>query len=175
MFSNPEKNLIQLGVSDGMIVADFGAGNGAYTWAMSKKVGDNGKVYCIDIQNDLLSKLSKESDEEDLHNIEFVWSDIEKEKGSTLKSDSVDLVVITNTFFQVENKSNVAQESFRITHNKGRVFFVEWADSFAGMGPHKDHIVPKEMAKDFFVKAGFIFEREIDAGDHHYGLIFIKN
>jgi ubiquinone/menaquinone biosynthesis C-methylase UbiE len=174
MFSNPEKNLIQLGISEGMVIADFGVGNGFYAKVMARKVGESGKVYCIDIQNEMLHKLSMESEQEEIYNLEFVWSDVEKSKGSTLKSDSVDLVLIANTFFQIENKSNVAEEAYRIVHTKGRVCIIEWADSFAGMGPHSDHVVPKEAAKDIFVKAGFIFDREIDAGDHHYGLVFRK-
>lgn len=174
MFSNPEKNLIQLGVSEGMVVADIGCGNGFYAKGLSIKVGDSGKVYCIDVQNDLLHKISIEAEEQGLHNLEFIWSDIEKEKGSTLKSDSVDLVVIANTFFQINKKWEVANEAYRIVHSKGRVLLIEWSDSFAGMGPHRDHIVSKEDSKDIFIKAGFVFEREIDAGSHHYGLVFIK-
>jgi ubiquinone/menaquinone biosynthesis C-methylase UbiE len=61
MFSNPEKNIVQLGVSEGMTIADFGAGNGFYAFLMAKKVGDNGKIYCVDIQKDMLHKLSEEA------------------------------------------------------------------------------------------------------------------
>ena len=174
MFSNPEKNLLQFGISDGMHVADFGVGNGFYAILLSERVGESGKVFCIDVQNDLLHKLSVEAAEKALHNMEFIWSDIEKEKGSTLKKETIDTVLIANTLFQVEKKKEVAEEAHRILRSKGRVLLVEWADSFAGMGPHKDRVVKKEDAQSIFEKAGFTFDREIDAGEHHYGLIFRK-
>jgi len=174
MFSNPEKILIQLGISEGQQIADFGCGNGFYAFALARKVGDTGRVYCIDVQNEILQKISKEGSEEGLENIETVWSDIEKERGSTLKPDSIDVVVIANTFFQVDRKPHVAQEASRILRPKGRVLLVEWADSFAGMGPHKDHIIKKEDALKIFIDAGFTLDSEIDAGEHHYGLIFRK-
>lgn len=174
MFSNPEKILIQLGISDGSVVADIGCGNGYYALLLARKVGERGRVYCIDVQNELLQKLSKESEGQMLQNIETIWSDIEKEKGSTLKESSVDVVLIANTFFQIEKKALVAEEIKRILRPKGRLLLIEWADSFAGMGPHKDHVIKKEDSLKIFLDSGFVFDSEIDAGTHHYGLVFRK-
>jgi hypothetical protein len=62
----------------------------------------------------------------------------------------------------------------RILKKKGRVLLVEWADSFAGMGPHRDHVVKQDDAKKIFIDAGFAYERDVKAGEHHYGLVFRK-
>ena len=35
--------------------------------------------------------------------------------------------------------------------------------------------IPKTKAKEMFEKKGFILEREINAGDYHYGMILIKS
>ena len=42
------------------------------------------------------------------------------------------------------------------------------------MGPREQDIVSKEAVKKLFEAHGFNFEKEIDAGEHHYGLIFRK-
>lgn len=175
MFSNPEKNLIQFGISTGMYVADFGVGAGYYALSIARKVGEDGRVYCIDVENDMLTRLSMQAEEESLHNMEFILSDLENHKGSTIKKDHVDVVVIANTFFTLENKLDVLAEAYRILKNKGRLLFIDWADSFAGMGPHKDHVIKKDDAQKMLTESGFEFEREIDAGDHHYGLVLRKN
>jgi ubiquinone/menaquinone biosynthesis C-methylase UbiE len=175
MFSNPEKIIMQVGVSEGMYVADFGVGNGYYAQILAERVGDNGKVFCIDVLNEMLHKLSMDSESKSLFNMEYIWSNLENFRGSTIKKDTIDLVVIANTFFQIIKKDNVAEEAHKILREKGRVLFVEWADSYAGMGPHASHLVPKEEAISIFEKAGFKMENEIDAGEHHYGLIFRKN
>ncbi|MDB5204600.1 MAG: type 11 methyltransferase [Candidatus Taylorbacteria bacterium] len=174
MFSNPEKNLIQFGISVGMQIADFGSGNGYYAFLLARKVGETGRVYCIDVQSDMLQKIAKEAETENIQNIEIITSDIEKEKGSTLTKDSVDVVLIANTLFQNDDKHAVAKEALRILRVKGRVLVIEWADSFAGMGPHKDHLVKKEDALKIFTDAGLVLDHEIDAGEHHYGLVFRK-
>lgn len=174
MFSNPQKNILQFGINEGQKVADLGVGNGYYAFAIAERVGPEGHVFCVDISKDMLAKLTKEIIERNIANIETVWSDLEKENGTTLKSDSIDACVVANTLFQIENKSILAKEAYRILHTKGTLLLVEWADSFAGMGPHKDHIIKKSDAVNVFHGAGFILDREINAGEHHYGLVFRK-
>ena len=60
MFGNPEQNVAKLVLHEGMRVADFGAGTGAYTIACSKRVGNTGKVYSIEVQKGLLKRLEDE-------------------------------------------------------------------------------------------------------------------
>ena len=58
-FSDPRMILEQLPIYAGQKIADFGAGSGAYTYLLSKKVGGNpeGVVYAIEVQNKWLSRL----------------------------------------------------------------------------------------------------------------------
>ena len=44
MFSNPEQNILQLGLREGMKVADFGSGSGVYSLSLLKHVGHTGRV-----------------------------------------------------------------------------------------------------------------------------------
>ena len=174
MFSNPEKVLIQFGLSERMTVADFGAGIGFYAMRAAEKVGSDGKVYAIDIQKDLLSRLANEAEKAGLDNIETIYGDVEKQGNTSLADLSVDAVIIANTLFGMADKAGAAKEALRILKSKGRVLLVEWADSFAGIGPHRDHVVKKPIAKKIFTDVGFTFERFIESGEHHYGLVFRK-
>jgi|SRR3989344_837194 len=174
MFSNPEKILIQFGLAESLHVADFGAGAGYYAMLISEKVGKTGKVYAIDIRKELLERLANMAEKEGRDNIEIICGNVEKEGDTSLPDASVDAVVIANTLFAMEDRAGAAKEAKRILKKKGRVLLVEWADSFAGMGPHRDHVVKKEEAEKIFTDAGFSFERELEAGDHHYGLVFRK-
>ena len=56
-FADPKENILQLGLREGMRVGDFGAGSGHYTLAASGIVGGEGKVYAIDVQEDVLRRL----------------------------------------------------------------------------------------------------------------------
>jgi ubiquinone/menaquinone biosynthesis C-methylase UbiE len=172
MFSNPEKILIQFGVSRGLHVADFGAGSGYYAMLLADKVGDSGRVYAIDAHKDMVRRLARQAVDKGMPQLEAAWGDLEKDSGSGLPDASVDAVVIANTLFAVEDKKAFAKEVVRVLRKKGRVLLVEWSDSFAGMGPHQDHVVNADDAKKIFADAGLVFDHDIEAGEHHYGLVF---
>src|SRR6187431_134205 len=56
---NPSKAVAQLGIKPGMTVCDLGAGTGYYAVRMARLVGDQGKVYAVDIQPRMLELLGK--------------------------------------------------------------------------------------------------------------------
>lgn len=177
MFANPQENLEKFGLSPGTIVADLGAGTGHYTLAAAKMVEGkdmNGKVYAIDVQKDLLDRIKTEANREHLANIEIIWGNAEKIGGTKLHDGSVDVVIASNIFFQVEDRVSFAKEISRILKSKGRLLFIEWSDSFGGIGPHKDAVVTENQARDFFEKNGFVIEKGLAVGSHHYGLVIRK-
>ena len=173
-FSNPEKNVSKLNLKLGSTVADFGSGSGHYCLALAEVVGERGKVYAVDIQKTLLSKLINTARGERKNNIEVVWGDLEKENGTHLRNQSVDAVVISNLLFQVRNKEAVINEAYRILESGGAVLAIDWNDSLEGIGPVKEMLFSKDSAKIAFTKAGFETGEEIDAGAHHWGIIFRK-
>ncbi len=174
MFSNPDKNVSQFQITPGTFVADLGSGSGFYTFAASKAVGNSGKVFAVDINKDMLEKISRVVTDEGVTNIETVWGDIDDPNGTHLASGSVHKVIVSNVLFQVENKDELARETARILKTNGQVMVVDWADSFGGLGPQTEHIISAEVARDIFENAGFEFDNKINTGDHHWGFIMTK-
>jgi ubiquinone/menaquinone biosynthesis C-methylase UbiE len=175
MFSDPTKVVERFGLTPGMHVADFGAGSGFYTFAISKIVSDTGKVYSIDIQKDLLVKIKSEARKLHVFNVEVLWGDLEKAGGSKLNNNSVDAAVVANILFQIKDKKVFIDELKRILKPNGKVLVVDWKESFGGIGPHPSDVFSIKEGREFFEKEGFAFERELsDAGEHHYALIFKK-
>ena len=174
MFTNPEKNVEQLKITPGMFVADLGAGSGFYTFAASEVVGNSGKVYSVDINKEILEKISRTALEQGKTNIETVWGDIDDPKGTHLADEAVHKAIVSNVLFQLENKEELGREVLRILKPKGQVLVVDWSDSFGGLGPQPDHIVPVDKARYFFENIGLVFEEKIEAGDHHYGFLMTK-
>jgi len=174
MFSDPKNNIIQLGLSEGMLVADFGSGSGHYAIEASRIVGERGRVYAIDIQQALVRKVKNLVAAERRNNVDVLWGDIEQIGGTKLKENSVDAVIVANDLFQVKEKNNVIAEARRILKPKGKILVVDWLDSFGGIGPRPDDIVRESEARELLSRNGFELTQRFDAGDHHYGLIFTK-
>ncbi len=174
MFSNPEKNIKELFLRDGMSVADLGAGSGAYTIAAANIVGDDGLVYAVDVQKDLLLKIKNETTNVGVGNVEILHGNIEKLGGTKIKDSVVDAVIISNVLFQSDDKQGVFNEANRILVKGGKLLVVDWSDSFGGLGPQQSYIFTEKEAKETAQTAGFSYEKDIDAGEHHYGFICTK-
>ena len=172
MFSHPQKILDQSYVGEGMSVADIGAGAGHYVLALSRKVGTYGKVYAIDVQQELLAKIRREAVHNKLENIFVIACDAEKKGATGLHDHSLDRIFLTNVLFQFDHKDGAVEECKRLLKKNGRVIVVDWTESFNNLGPHKDHVVTKAQALKLFSSHGFTAEREIEAGEHHYGIVF---
>jgi ubiquinone/menaquinone biosynthesis C-methylase UbiE len=168
-FAEPIKNLLELGLQIGQNVADFGAGSGAYTLPAARVVAP-GKVYAIDIQPALLDKLRSSAEAVSLDNIEYLWGDLEEPHGSKLADGSVEAVIISNLFFQIERGYQVAIEARRILRPHGKVLCIDWSTEESGLRPGRAALNHDSLLA-IFTQAGFKLVKEFSAGDHHQGLL----
>ncbi len=173
MFSDPQKNIAVFGIDHGMKVVDLGAGSGFYTIEAAKIVGAAGRVYAVDVQQDLLCKIKNSTVLAGLHNIEVVWGNFEKLGGTKLREAMADRVILSNTLFQIDQKDreNATLEVKRILKSGGKLMVIDWNPG-GDMTP--DNAIPSVVAEGIFKKIGFEVEKNFDAGDHHYGIIFKK-
>jgi len=168
-FLNPNEILKQLDLREDMFAADFGCGSGGWVIPLAKAL-NKGKVYAIDIQEEVLSALKGKAEAGKLFNIEILRKNLEQ--GSGIKENSVDLVLITNLLFQAIQKKAILQDAKNILKSGGKLLVIDWL-SDAKLGPKEERVSSqdaKEMAKD----VGLIFEKEFEASDFHWGLIFKK-
>lgn len=171
-FVSPTALLQAAAIPRGSRVADFGAGTGALALAAARIVGEEGHVYAIDVQRDLLQKLASHAQAEHLDWVEIVWGDVDEPGGSKIADNSVDFVLLVNTLFQLEEPEDAMREIVRVLRPGGKLILVDWQDSFGGMGPVRESVVSEVKAKAFADAAGLTFERSLDAGSHHHGAVF---
>lgn len=174
MFLNPETALKDFPLAEGMRVADFGTGSGFYALAAARRVGDEGTVYALDIQEGLLTRLKDGARRAGLRNIKTLVGELEQSGGSKLRAASMDAVIMSNILFQVEHRESLLREAARVLKPSGRIFLVDWTGSFGGLGPRPDDVVAEDRARTLLEGVGFRIERSVEAGAHHYGLVARK-
>src|SRR3989344_759799 len=168
-FMRPEKILGEVGVHTGMRVADFGSGAGYFAIPLAKLVGDEGVVYAVDIQKPVLESVQSRVKLFTIFNIQIIRGDLEKESGSTLEAESVDMVLCANVLYQARDKKAIIVEAKRVLVKEGELVVIEW-NTDSALGPALTSRIPADSLKSLAEGEGFIFKKEFDAGNHHYGL-----
>lgn len=171
-FADPRSNVLQLGLHDGMKVGDLGAGSGHYALAAARAVGDTGRVYAVDVQQDILKHIKDAADHARIRNIEVIWGDIEKKGGTKLRDQVLDAAILSNVMFQIGHHEGALAEVKRILVPGGKILVIDWAGSYGHLGPPPTHIVPESDAEKLFIGAGFYKQKSFRAGPHHYGIVF---
>lgn len=174
MFIDPARTLeaCNLQVTDS--VADFGAGSGFVAMAASRLI-PQGNVFAIELQRDMVARITREAEEKKVTNVHALWGDVELSGGSTLKSESMNMVLFSNILFQLDDKGGALKEAFRVLVPHGRILIVDWEESFGGLGPAPHHVFTEAQAEALAQKIGFKkLPAQLPGGEHHYAILFEK-
>lgn len=173
-FLNPEAIISQLEIERGIVVADFGCGPGYFSLPFAKAVGEEGKVFSLDILPQALETVLGKAKNTGINNIVTKRANLEKENGSGLESSSVDLIILKDILFQNRNKDIIIKDAWRTLKDDGRVLVVEWKAEDQMVGPEAEIRISEAECKKIFDECGFAVKKEIKAGDFHYAFVAIK-
>lgn len=164
-----------LELQPGMVVADIGAGTGAFMQALSGKLGEQGKLYAVDIAPQFLEHLRARARSEGLGNVEVV------EGGTTatnLPDGSVDVVFLCDVYHHLEYPSVYLRSLYATLKPEGRLVIIDF-EKIPGKTSQKmmDHVRQDKPTLLAEVTAeGFVLEREVESVDldENYMLVFRK-
>jgi len=114
-FKRSRERLLGMGLEKGQVVLEYGCGIGSYTIPAAQIVGEEGAVYALDIHPLAIDSVNKRARREKLTNIKTILSD----KDTGLPDESVDVVLLYDTFHLVRNKQALLEELHRILKPSG--------------------------------------------------------
>ena len=123
VFDLAEAIIDALQLKPGMQVADIGAGTGLFSRHFAKHVGNNGKVYAIDISKEFIRNIIEHAKQSGLTNIEGI---VNTDKNITLAANSIDLAFVCDTYHHFEYPQSMLQSIRKALRNNGRLVVIDF-------------------------------------------------
>jgi ubiquinone/menaquinone biosynthesis C-methylase UbiE len=151
--SKPDEIIQSLALKPEMQIADLGAGGGYFTLRFARFVGERGKVYAVDINEDYLKIIGEEARQSGLKNIQTILAKVDN---SLLPEGSVDLIFVRNVFHHLP----VPEKYFRDLKTKlkpgGRIAIVEYKKlGFFSFTRIFRHHTPEEQVIETMKNSGY--------------------
>jgi len=120
---NPDKLIALLALKPGEVVADIGAGTGYISWRMAKEVAPGGKVFAVDIQQEMLDLLEVKMKQRGVTNVVMALG---TETDPKLPPGSVDLAIMVDVYHEFSEPQKMMENIVKALKPGGRVAFVEY-------------------------------------------------
>ncbi|HEX6894707.1 MAG TPA: methyltransferase domain-containing protein [Bryobacteraceae bacterium] len=151
--------LADLSLKPGMVVADIGAGSGLFSRSLAKAVAPGGKVYAVDIQQDLLDYINKRDKEEHIGNIRTVLGEFDDPK---LPAGDVDLAFINDVLHHIQHRASYLKALGGYIKPGGRIAIIEM-NKDDPKTPHRNQpelLVGRDEILQWMSAAGFKLVQE---------------
>jgi arsenite methyltransferase len=140
---------------EGEAVLDLGSGGGEDVFISAARVGPAGRVYGVDMTDEMLELAGRRQREAGLENVDFLKGTIED---VPLPDDSVDVIISNCVINLSADKSDVFREAARVLRPSGR-----FAVTDIVADPDMDEETRADMAKWVGCIAGALTEEEFRA------------
>lgn len=147
----PVKIMDAIGLKPGMIIGEVGAGRGRMTMWLAERVGNNGKVYANDIDEEALEHLRKRCEREEFNNIEIILGEVEDPK---LPAGALDIAFMINVYHHLDNPVPLIRNILPSLKPDGILAIVECDPDKTDWGAEHECSSKENMEKDL-EEAGF--------------------
>ena len=175
-WQRPAEVFDAMAVKPGHRVADIGSGSGYFTFRLAAKVGAEGKVYAVDIDQKAVDKVRQRKEREKLEQVEAILG----ESNDPHLPNDLDSVLIVDSYHEFREFDRMMQAVFRALKPAGRLVIID-AESPSGRPRteyHRLHSIPAVIVLEELRRNGFVFKEsrpgfyDAEYGKKFYLLIF---
>jgi ubiquinone/menaquinone biosynthesis C-methylase UbiE len=171
LWQRPAEIMDAMGVADGSVVADIGAGSGWFTIRLARRVGPQGIVYAEDVQQEMISAISRRVQREGFTNVKPVLG---LKNDPNLPASTLDAVLMVDAYHEVEDRVTMLRNLAKALKPQGRLGIVDFKLDGTGPGPSiEERVSPDVVVKDA-AQAGLKLIRQEPFLQYQYFLIFGK-
>ena len=149
----PAEVLAAMGLEPGDVVADVGCGSGYYARRIARRVQPGGRVYCVDIQPEMLEIMQQRAAAEDVTGIEPILSTATDPR---LAAGAIDWIIIADVYHEMSDPEPMLARMRESLAPGGQIALLEYRVE-DGTGDHvkADHTMSVRQVLSEWHAAGF--------------------
>lgn len=146
----PERVIKALKLESGMKVADLGSGTGYFTFRLAKAVGSSGKIYAVDIDEEMNASIDKQAVAKQIENVKTILA-VEHDP---LIPEKVDLIFSVNAYHHLKDRIDYFKNAARYLKPGGRVAIIDFRE-----GAFR-HFTKLQTLLEEFKAAGYTLDKQ---------------
>ncbi len=151
--------LANLGVKNGMQICDMGCGNGFHALQLAQLVGENGIIYGVDIQPEMLGFLRERMEEKGIDNVVPVLGSVHNPR---LPPATLDLVLMVDVYHEFSHPEQMLAAIRKSLKPDGLIVLVEFRMEDKKVPIKKLHKMSKAQIEKEMAANGFELAKEFD-------------
>jgi ubiquinone/menaquinone biosynthesis C-methylase UbiE len=167
----PEELLDLLGIEEGDVVADIGAGGGFLSFLAAERVGRTGKVLAVDVQPEMIAGLEMMIERFGHENIVPILGNVDDPK---LPADGVDHVLMVIAYHEFSHPVEMMRHVRNAMRSGGQMLIVEYKAESLDSRVAPLHRMSEEEIMNEIPALGFRLDRVIDLVPSQHIFIFKK-
>lgn len=169
-YQKPHEVMGALGLKPGEFIADIGAGSGYFTFRLAHHVGDQGKVYAVDVSADMILHINRRIRELKVNNVVSILADADD---PLLSDASVNRFFFSNSWHHIENQRKYLSLMQRMLKPGGEVVMIDFHKKDLPVGPPLKMKIAREDLLKQMDSNGFRVAKEHTFLPYQYFLVFV--
>jgi arsenite methyltransferase len=166
----PDEVIAALDLKAGETLADIGAGSGYFSFRFARKLGDNGRVYAVDINSDMILHMNRYIRDKKVKNVTTILS---APDDPLLQDASINRFFICNTWHHVQNRPQYIALMKKILKPGGQVIVLDYKKEQLPVGPPPEMKMAREEVIREMEGNGFKLAKEHTFLPYQYFLVFV--
>jgi ubiquinone/menaquinone biosynthesis C-methylase UbiE len=164
--------LKKLDIKPGQFICDMGCGNGFYTLKLAQLTGKKGKVYAVDIQQEMLDMLQRRARAAKAENIVSLLGG---ETDPHLPENALDLVLMVDVYHEFSQPEAMLKSIRKSLKPDGRIALVEFRSEDPNVPIKPEHKMSKQQILKEFPANGFQLVGQFDGLPWQHLMFFSRN
>jgi arsenite methyltransferase len=169
-YQKPHEVLKALDIKGGEVIADIGAGSGYFTFRLAHHVGNNGRVYAIDVSPDMILHLNRRIRDLKASNVHAILADPDD---PLLAERSVDRFFFCDSWHHIENQTKYLSQIKKILKPGGEIVMIDFHKKELPVGPPMQMRIAREDLIKQMESNGFRVAKEHTFLPYQYFLVFM--